>query len=71
MKRVTPAAGLWSLITGLALAIALGAFGINMLYIAFWSFLFSMAMLLLISPFTKPKSDAELENLTYSTTVRR
>ncbi len=71
MKRVTPAAGLWSLITGLALAITLGAFGINMLYIAFWSFLFSMAMLLLISPFTKPKSDAELENLTYSTTVRR
>ena len=70
-RRVTAAAGLWSLLLGLALAVTLGALGINMLYIAFWSFLFSAALLLIISPFTEKKSDDELANLTYSTTVRR
>ncbi len=70
-KRITSAAGLWALVLGLAMAVILGALGMNMLYIAFWSFVFSAVLLIVISYFTEPKNDAELENLTYSTTVRR
>ncbi|MCX7677654.1 MAG: sodium/solute symporter [Spirochaetes bacterium] len=70
-KRVTSVAGLWALICGLAFAIFLGAMKVNMLYIAFWSFVFSVLLLIAISRFTKAKSDGELSNLTYSTTVRR
>lgn len=70
-KRITSTAGLWALVLGLAFAIILGALKINMLYIAFWSFVFSVVLLVVISRFTKRKSEAELENLTYSTTVSR
>jgi SSS family solute:Na+ symporter len=69
-RKITPAAGLWSLILGLLFATALGAAGLNMLYIAFWSFLLSIALLWGISRFTAPRSEEELKNLTYSTTVR-
>ncbi len=70
-KRATPTSGLVSLITGLAFAAGLGAYKVNMLYIAFWSFLFSVGIIFIISVFTSPKSDEELENLTYSTTVKK
>ncbi len=69
-RRVTAAAGLWTLILGLALGAVLGMTGLNMLYIAFWSFLFSSALLFSISAFTTPKKDEELVNLTYTTTVK-
>lgn len=70
-KRVTPAAGLWTLVLGLALGAALGMTGLNMLYIAFWSFLFSTASLFVISSFTEAKRDEDLVNLTYTTTVKK
>lgn len=68
-RRGTSAAGLWSLITGLVFAAVLGFFGVNMLYIAFFSFVFSVFMILLVSRYTPQKSDEDLVNLTYSRTL--
>ncbi len=70
-RRITPAAGLWALVGGLCFAAGLGVCGLNMLYIAFWSFVFSAVVLLAVSAVTAPKPEAELENLTYSATVRK
>lgn len=70
-KRVTPAAGLWTLLSGLCFAAVLGALGLNMLYIAFWSFIYSLAMLYLVSLFTTPKRAEDLLNLTYSTATEK
>jgi solute:Na+ symporter, SSS family len=69
-RRGTSAAGLWSLVAGLAFAALLGFLGVNMLYIAFWSFFFSVCMILVVSRFTAQKSDEELMNLTYRRTVK-
>jgi SSS family solute:Na+ symporter len=70
-RRGTPAAGLSSLILGLIFAGILGYIGLNMLYIAFWSFLFSLSVIAVVSHFTTPKSDDELMNLTYTFAVKR
>ncbi len=67
-RRGTAAAGLASLISGLCFAGILGYFNINMLYIAFWTFIFSVVMIAIVSVFTEKKSDAELVNLVYSST---
>jgi len=69
-KKITPRAGFWSLVLGVALAAALYTIDLNMLYMAFWSFIFSIVLLLAISRFTTPRSDEELLNLTYSTVVK-
>jgi len=69
-RRGTPAAGLSSLVSGLIFAAILGAMSLNMLYIAFWSFIFSLVVIILVSRFTKPKNDTELKNLTYADTVK-
>ncbi len=69
-KRITPRAGLWSLLLGLGFAALLGLAGLNMLYMAFWSFVMSVALLFGISAFTRPKSASELENLTYTSVVK-
>ncbi len=69
-RRITPRAGLWSLLLGLAFAALLGLAGLNMLYMAFWSFIASVALLFAISAFTRPKSASELENLTYTSVVK-
>ncbi len=68
-KRITPAAGLFSLLSGLAVAALLGWLQLNMLYIAFFSFLYSAIVLYIVSPFTKKKPDAELKNVVYSNVV--
>jgi len=65
-RRMTSQAGLWALVLGLGCAAALGMAGTNMLYIAFWSFVFSSIVLCLLSLFTRAKSADELVNLTYS-----
>ncbi len=49
------------------LAQTFGGWKINMLYIAFWTFVLSVFSLFAISKFTVPKSDEELKNLTYTT----
>ena len=69
-KRITPRAGLWSLLLGLGFAALLGLAGLNMLYMAFWSFVLSVALLFAISTFTRPKNDSDLENLTYTSVVK-
>ncbi len=68
-KRITPAAGLFSLLSGLCVAAVLGYYNINMLYIAFYSFLYSAIALYIVSMFTKKKSDAQLQNVVYNSVV--
>jgi len=70
-KKVTAKAGIWTLALGLAFAGVLKAFDWNMLYIAFGTFLFSIASLFAISAFTEKKTDEELVNLCYSTTIKK
>jgi SSS family solute:Na+ symporter len=75
-RYVTAAAGVWGLGLGVLSAVYMGAFGLpgmgdgglNMLYIAFYSFLFTVALLFVISAFTRAKTDEELRNLTIRTT---
>lgn len=68
-KRITPVAGLFSMISGLIVALVFGWLKINMLYIAFLSFVYSVVSLYVISLFTKRKPDSELKNLVYSNVV--
>ncbi len=76
-RFITPAAGVWGLGLGVLSAVYMGAFGLpgltageglNMLYIAFYSFLFTIALLFAISFVTPAKSDEQLRNLTVQTT---
>jgi len=70
-KKATPNAGLASLAAGLVFSAVLGKLGVNMLYIAFWSFVFSLLVIAAVSPFTRPRTEAELENLVYSSAVEK
>ncbi|HDP80299.1 MAG TPA: hypothetical protein ENN21_05590, partial [Spirochaetes bacterium] len=70
-KKATPKAGLASLAAGLVFSAMLGKLGVNMLYIAFWSFVFSLVVIAAVSPFTRSKTEAELENLVYSSAVEK
>lgn len=67
--RPTARAGLHTLLTGLCFSALLGYMQINMLYIAFSSFLFSTVILFLLSFFTEEKKKSDLENLTIHTTA--
>lgn len=72
-KKITPTAGVVALVCGITIAalasnIPIGNEPMNMLYVAFISFAFSMVSLVVVSKFTKPKSDEELRNLTMQTT---
>lgn len=67
-RRVTAAGGLIALLVGVVAAIVLGRMGMNMLYIAFWSFLLAVAVMFAVSLFTNRKTDDELKNLTIFTT---
>jgi SSS family solute:Na+ symporter len=70
-RKATATAGLCTLVSGLASALVLKVIGLNMLYIAFWTFVLSVCLLLIISAFTRRKTDAELVNLCYFSTVKR
>lgn len=70
-RKGTAAAGLASLVSGLFFAALLNSMGLNMLYIAFWSFVFSVIVILIVSRFTEQKRDSDLVNLTYADTVRK
>ena len=52
-KRATPQAGLWTLITGLPVAGILLLMNINMLYVAFVTFCYSMVFLSILSGMTQ------------------
>ncbi len=70
-RRATSTGALVALVGGLVFAWGLTALGTNMLYVAFFSFLFSVVVLLVTSFFTRKKSDAELANLCYWTISAR
>lgn len=72
MTRSASSAGaLVSLVVGLLFAWTLKFFGLNMLYVAFYSFVLSAVLLMIVSRFTARKSDAELVNLCYWTTQKK
>ena len=64
-KRATPQAGLWTLITGVPVAGVLLMMGMNMLYVAFVTFCYSMVALWLLSGVTKALAEDQLDRLTY------
>ena len=64
-KRATPQAGLWTLITGVPVAGVLLMMGMNMLYVAFVTFCYSMVILWLLSGVTKALAEDQLDQLTY------
>lgn len=66
-KRATATAGIYTLVSGVALAGILSfAMDLNLLYVAFFSFCYALPALWIISGFTQPHSDEYLRNLTYS-----
>jgi len=65
-RRATPQAGLWTLISGVIFASAASYAGMNMLYVAFSSFIYAVIALWLLSGFTAPHPDKDLSTLTYS-----
>jgi SSS family solute:Na+ symporter len=64
-QRATPTAGLWTLISGVALAAVLQFTNLNFYYIAFLSFCYSMTALWLLSYITPGLTEEELTTLTY------
>ena len=66
-KRATPQAGLWTLITGVPVAGVFLLLGMNMLYVAFVTFCYSMIVLWLVSGVTKALAEDQLDRLTYLT----
>ena len=64
-KRATPQAGLWTLITGVPVAGIFLLLGMNMLYVAFVTFCYSMIVLWLVSGVTKGLAEDQLDRLTY------
>lgn len=63
--RVTPMAGVLTIVTGVLTAALLMWGDMNMLYVAFFTFLYSIGCLLLTSLFTPRKSAAEIDHLVY------
>ena len=64
-RRATPQAGLWTLISGVVVASATSYAGVNMLYVAFSSFIYALCALWLLSGFTAPHPAKDLSKLTY------
>ena len=64
-KRATPQAGLWTLITGVPVAGILLLMDMNMLYVAFVTFCYSMVVLWILSGMTEGLTKEQLERLTY------
>ncbi|XOV89922.1 MAG: SLC5 family protein [Pseudomonadota bacterium] len=63
--RVTPMAGVLTIVTGVLTAALLMWGDMNMLYVAFFTFLYSIGCLLLTSLFTPRKPAAEIDHLVY------
>ena len=65
-RRPTASGGLWTLVSGVLVAAVLLAVGLNMLYVAFTGFVYSLAALWLISGFTQVDESMDYEKLTYT-----
>jgi len=70
-RHATPTAGLITLVTGVTLSSLLMASGMNMLYVAFISFLYSMTALWAFSFFSQRLPASELQELVYQLQIRR
>ena len=64
-RWATPGAGLATLITGLVVAWTLNLNGMNMLYVAFYSFCYALLAMAIFSRFTQRLSDDALNKVTY------
>ena len=64
--RATPQAGLWTLISGVVISSMMLWTGMNMLYVAFYSFIYSLAALWILSFITPAHPESDLSKLTYS-----
>ncbi len=64
-RRATPTAGLWTLISGVLLAAGISLAGVNMLYVAFATFIYSLIALWVISGFTDAGENMDYDKLTY------
>lgn len=64
--RATPQAGLWTLISGVVISSMMLWAGMNMLYVAFYSFIYSLAALWILSFITPAHPESDLSKLTYS-----
>ena len=64
-RRATATAGLWTLISGVVLAAGILSLDVNMLYVAFVSFIYSLVALWVISGFTQPDEPPDYDKLTY------
>ncbi len=69
-QSATPAAGLWTLVSGVVIAGVLLLFEMHIFYVAFVSFCYAMAALWLISRFTPGLSAEALATLTYRPFLR-
>ena len=65
-RRVTATAGIATLISGVAVAAIILSFGVNMLYVAFSTFIYALLTLWVVSGFTQRHSDEHLETLVYA-----
>jgi SSS family solute:Na+ symporter len=65
-RRATPTAGLWTLISGVVVSALMLWSGMNMLYVAFCSFIYGMVVLWVLSGFTAAHPNPDLSKLTYS-----
>ena len=70
-RRPTGPAGLWTLISGVLLAGFILWLGVNMLYVAFASFVYALIALWIISGFTQPVEAPDYDKLTYVPWWRR
>jgi uncharacterized sodium:solute symporter family permease YidK len=64
-RHVTPVAGVVALVTGVALSASLTLLDVNMLYVAFISFVYAIACLVVVSFFTPGLPDAILDRLVW------
>ena len=62
---VTAIAGVVTIVTGVALAAILMSQDMNMLYVAFSTFLYSLTCLVVVSLFTPAKAREEIKHLVY------
>lgn len=62
---VTARAGVITIVSGVALAAVLMALGLNMLYVAFYTFIYSLLCLVIVSRFTEGKPADEIRHLVY------
>ena len=65
-RLATPTAGLWTLISGVAVAAGCYSAGIGMLYVAFISFVYALIALIVLSMLTTQAEHIDFDKVTYA-----